>query len=793
MKRWTAAICLLVGGALCSHAEDITLRFTSWDGDVAQKAIRKSLDAFEKAHPGVKVQYEYTDYNSYFSKLLVQYSAGVAPDVAMTGPDKLAQYARRGAFLPLDDFANNDKSFDISVYYPAIVQAAKYKDVLYSIPRDVAPYSFLYYNKRIFKELGIPEPDGTWTWDYKERPELKEKDFLWVLGRLQQKKDGKVTRYPVCPWWIGGLTDNLIYSQGLKYCNDPESPTKLLFNSPEVVKTHEFLYELIQKKYVPSPNDLNNTLQTTGDQLFMQQKSAMYLCGIWDVTKIRESLKPGSKEFFDWDITTFPAYAGKPQAFIGAGATYSIVSSTKHPKEAWELVKWVCNKGGMDDLAAAGVAQPAVKKLAQSSPWIPGADAPIEQRYPKSMQLTDLAVDKMVMAPTWEYWSEMQNFVNSELELAYNGSKTMKQALNDGQKNAERRLAQIQKQQANPEFNWPVAGAISLVAIGLILWWVYAPEKGKKLTNQQKTENRSGHFFIAPWLIGMAVFTLGPMLLSMFMSFADWDIITPAKFRGVGNFTEAFTEDPKFWGAHTVTAIYTAVSVPLGICTSLALALLLNVKVRGIPLFRTLFYLPALSSAVAASLVWKKIFQQDGGVLNMIIYGMDGKGNFLGLATLLAPFAKAGEQINWIGSDKSALLSLILMAIWGAGGGTVILLAGLQGIPQFYYEAAEIDGAKAWQKFKVITLPLLTPSLFFSLITGVIGSFQVFTQAFVMTGGGPGDSTRFFVLHLYDQAFKGLRMGYASSLGWILFFVVLIFTLLQFKLSKYIYYEAEAK
>lgn len=210
-------------------------------------------------------------------------------------------------------------------------------------------------------------------------------------------------------------------------------------------------------------------------------------------------------------------------------------------------------------------------------------------------------------------------------------------------------------------------------------------------------------------------------------------------------------------------------------------------------MFRTMFYLPSLASVVATSLVWRKIFQQEGGLLNNLIYGADGRGNLLGVADMLRPLTTHGEPVNWLGSERTALASLIIMSCWGAGAGTLVLLAGLQGISGTYYEAAELDGARVWAKFRRITLPLLTPSLFFVLITGFIGASQVFTQAFVMTQGGPGDSTRFFMLEVYEEAFGNLRMGYASALGWILFLLILIFTSAQLRLNRYVHYEGEAR
>jgi multiple sugar transport system permease protein len=281
------------------------------------------------------------------------------------------------------------------------------------------------------------------------------------------------------------------------------------------------------------------------------------------------------------------------------------------------------------------------------------------------------------------------------------------------------------------------------------------------------------------------------MVISLLMSFSDWDIIMPARWRGLGNYNEAGLVDPVFWKSMMVTTVYTVFSVPMGLFFSLMLALLLNQKVKGVPLFRSMYYVPSLASAVAAALIWRRVLNPENGLLNMMIYGSSGKSWLGGVLSNWA--GTPNDPVNWLGNEKTALPGIIIMSVWGAGGAMVILLAGLQGIPQYYYEAATLDGAGIFERFKRITVPLLTPSLFFTMITGMIGAFQAFSQALVMTDGGPNDSTRFYVFNLFDAAFRQLRMGYAASLAWILFFVILIVTLLQMKASKWVYYEADVK
>jgi multiple sugar transport system permease protein len=289
---------------------------------------------------------------------------------------------------------------------------------------------------------------------------------------------------------------------------------------------------------------------------------------------------------------------------------------------------------------------------------------------------------------------------------------------------------------------------------------------------------------VSPWIIGAAIFVLAPMLVSLVLAFSSWDMLSHAKWMGAGNFVEMM-HDPLFWKSLEVTLIYTVFSVPLGVGGSLVLALLLNAKIRGQQVFRTLFYLPTVTSAVAASLIWLKVFDPETGPLNTVLI-------WLHLNPVLKAMGLADPTkgyVNWLGSEHTALASMIVMSLWGIGGGMVIFLAGLQGIPQSYYDAADVDGANIWQKFTHVTVPLLTPTIFFSLVMGFIGSFQVFTQGFVMTAGGPNNATLFYVLYLYQNAFQYLRMGYASALAWILFIIILAVTLVQMRTSKWVYYE----
>jgi len=280
------------------------------------------------------------------------------------------------------------------------------------------------------------------------------------------------------------------------------------------------------------------------------------------------------------------------------------------------------------------------------------------------------------------------------------------------------------------------------------------------------------YLLISPWLVGLLVFVLGPMIASLFISFTRWDLLSPATFVGLQNYEKMFRRDPLFWQSLKVTAIYTAFYVPIELAGGLMLALLMNQKLRFQGVFRTIYYLPSVLPGVAFVVLWMWILHPDVGLLNTLL-------SYVGI-----------EGPRWLADPDWALPALLLMSLWGLGRSMVIYLASLQGIPEHLYEAAAIDGAGTWHSFWKITLPMLTPTIFFNLVLSVISTFQTFTSAFVATDGGPLNATLFYVLYLYRQAFQFFNMGYASALAWILFLLILVLTLSIVRSSdRWVYYE----
>lgn len=285
-----------------------------------------------------------------------------------------------------------------------------------------------------------------------------------------------------------------------------------------------------------------------------------------------------------------------------------------------------------------------------------------------------------------------------------------------------------------------------------------------------------GYLFISPWLIGFLLFTLGPFLASLFISMTNWQVVGDWRFIGLSNYEKMLTgRDDIFLQALRVTFIYTIIRVPLSQIVALALASLLNQKLKARPIFRTIFYLPAVTEGAAMAYLWFMVFSSQSGFVN----------------NLLAVFGIQGP--NWLYSLEWSLYTLIIISLWNVGTTMLIYLAALQGVPESLHEAAMIDGAGTWSRFWHVTVPMITPAIFFNTVLGVIGSFQVFTAAFIITAGGPGYSTTFYILYLYRSAFQAMQMGYASALAWVLFVIILFFTVIQIFASKrWVYYEGEA-
>jgi multiple sugar transport system permease protein len=285
------------------------------------------------------------------------------------------------------------------------------------------------------------------------------------------------------------------------------------------------------------------------------------------------------------------------------------------------------------------------------------------------------------------------------------------------------------------------------------------------------------YFFISPWIIGFIAFTAGPMLASLYFSFTKYNIIDTSQWLGWANYRGLFS-DPLFWKSLQVTVYFASLALPLGLFLGFFLAVLLNQKIPGVNLWRTVYYLPSVIAGVAVALLWVRLFNARIGLVNPMLAKIGIKGP------------------GWLQDPQWAVPALVIMSLWGVGGSMIVYLAGLQGVPTALYDAAKVDGANLWQRFRHVTLPMVTPVIFYNLVMGMIGAFQYFTVVYVATDGtgSPARSTLFYNLYLYQNAFKYFDMGYASAMAWVLLLIVLVLTMLVFRSSEvWVYYEGELK
>ncbi len=294
-------------------------------------------------------------------------------------------------------------------------------------------------------------------------------------------------------------------------------------------------------------------------------------------------------------------------------------------------------------------------------------------------------------------------------------------------------------------------------------WW----------TNLSLARRRTilGYTFIMPFILGVLFWVVIPVLVNLYLTFHSWNLMSAPRFVGLQNLETLF-RDPILPQSLKATFLYTILSVPLGLLFGFFLANLINTNIRGISIFRTIFYMPSIVPAVANALLWAWMFNTEFGLINAVIRGL------------------GGTKIAWLQDPNLAVPAFVILSLWGSGGSMIIFLAGLQGIPDVYYEAAEIDGAGRWAKMRHITMPMISPVFFFNLVIGFINSFQVFVIGYLVTDGGPQNSTLFLVLYIYRSAFQSLKMGYAAALSWLLFAILLILSVLIFRyLGKRVYYE----
>ncbi|MEY4809892.1 MAG: L-arabinose transport system permease protein AraP, partial [Planctomycetota bacterium] len=615
-----------------------------------------------------------------------------------------------------------------------------------------------YYNKDLFQKAGVPLPKVDWTWD----------DFIATARAIGAAKDDAGEHFTGAEFvtWPA-MVRAYLFTEG----RDVVGATfdDVTITDPQAMAALERLRAWRHDEEHALTSGRSKI--ATGSAVFSTGRVGMAgPFGRWVVPEYRRI------QAFDWDFAPLPR--GSERANIILTVSWSISAQSKHKDDAWKLVRWLTNVEGQKAQARLGLAIPSNRAAAES-------DAFIDQAKPANDRgfLDAIPTSKVI---NWPPNAKFEQLLGTNLD----------EGLKTGNKPLPAAVAAFEtlwKQERDsplgrggfPAMPWrmltTIIIAITVAFVAAVLLWF----RKRTLPRHEAREERAGFLFASPWIIGFAVFMAFPVVLSLLLSFTSWRglaTLSEAKWVGVGNYQQLLLEDSRFKTSVAVTLYYVLVAVPLGQLLALGAALLMNQKVRGIPFFRAAWYLPSVLAGVGVAVLWRWVFDSDAGLMNSV------------LAPLLSPFGLAPP--HWFGADAKiwGAPAFAIMSAWFVGGSMMIYLAGLQGIPDELNEAAEVDGVGRVRRFVGITLPMLGPVILFNVLMAVIGSFQVFTQAFVMTGGEPGDLTRFYVLYLYNQGFEYYEMGYASAMAWILLAVVLVVTVVILRSSaRHIYYEALKK
>lgn len=762
------SLIVLFGSAFGSVAlaqEKKTVVFWFGASQDERAAYEAMVDEFNRLHPNIEVRPMLVPQKYIERKLILSIAGGVPPDVVRFYTHLGGELMSRGGLEPLNDLIERDK-VDLSDFWPVGIEQNSYQGKLYGMPWVMSPNA-LFYNRRLFAEAGLDPDRPPKTWK-----ELEE----YALKLTKRDERGNLVQVGFSGF-VNNPTNFYLYtwqSGGQLLSDDLKSPA---FNSPEGREALTWMKEFMERG-VGSVRELqtfsSNFVGATNDP-FGLEALAMRVESPFRIPDLQ-------KYFPDLDFGVAPVPYNRVRTMEVVGNSLVIPRGSKNRDAAWEFIKFATSYEQIKNVCKVAGRVPGRKSAAMVPEYY---DDPVLRPFIDEMQYGRT----IPVAPGFR---EMGSAVARACELALTGEQSVERALNEAEEKAQEILAKATEDMSvYAKIPWATmggfAGAFLVGAFGLAAWWIRRQTSGSRLA---RSEAVTFYLFLLPWLVGFVILTFGSVAASLLLSFSRWDILSPAVFVGFRNYAELFTQDPLFVKSLGNTLYYAVFTVPLAIVGGLAISVLLNQKVQGIRLFRTIYYLPVVVSGVATSLLWLYIFNPSTGLINRFLK-LEIIPRIVEGQLMLAPII--ANPPAWLLDPVWSKPAFIIMSIWGLGGAMIIYLAGLQGIPDELYEAADIDGAGSWTKFKSVTLPLLTPTIFFQLIIGTMATFQFFTQAYIMTDGGPQDSTLFYALYLFRNAFEWMNMGYASAMAWILFGIVLIVTLIQFKgAGRWVYYEGRS-
>jgi multiple sugar transport system permease protein/multiple sugar transport system substrate-binding protein len=772
---------------------------------LAFEAESRALHAKDPRHPIYRVingQSASRDQSADPTRFLVSVAGGQPPDLLLFDRYAVSEWAARGAFMKLDPFlareatSREPDAIRPENYYRSCWQEVIYTDPItnnrgtYGVPERVDDRA-LFYNKDLLKRGGFVDAEG------EARPPQTREELTEMAAKLtEHDARGTITRLGFAPNYGNAWLYLYAWMNGGRFMTPDRREVTL--NEPPVVEALQWMTRVYDSLGgATAVYAFQSSAQYGQLDPFVQGRVALKIDGYWTFPEALAQF--GRNLNYGVAPPPLPAKevaAGHPPMSWVSGWCFAIPTTARNKEGGWALLKYLCSQraavvigeANRLQLGSQGLVyvptQNANRKINQwlYEKYVAGNPA-IPAKLRDGVRLLNDLIDRSPIRPVTPVGQLLFNEQKRATENAIFRKLSPKAALDDADQTVQRQLDRALAPPRGALVPWRffIAVYLALVALGagFIYWWETRTPRGAAAALEGtrsryfRSQWRGGWLCASPWIIGFIVLTGGPILFSVVISFCDYDILNPARFVGLANYRWMFSGDPLFWKSVGNT-LYMILGIPLGMALSLGIALLLNLEIKGVAVWRTFFYLPSIVPVVASSILWFWIFNPHAGMLN----------------AFLASFGVHGP--NWLQDENTSKPALILMGLWAAGGGMIIWLAGLKGISDTYYEAAELDGANAWQRFRHITLPLLSPYIFFNLIMGLIATLQIFTQAFIMTQGGPVDSTLFYAYHLFNQAFRFLQMGYASALGWFLFLVVFGLTMLQLKLSKrWVHYEGE--
>ena len=710
-----------------------------------KKAVDDLVVRFNEQNKGTW-RVELLDVMAMEQKILTATAGGVAPDIALFDRFRIAAFAERGAFR---DIKNLYPRMDLKPedFFPPCFQECVYKNGVYALAFNT-DVRVLFYNRKLFREAGLDpdRPPKNWT----ELRQYAEKLTVW-----DEKK--YLRRMGFSP--IHGNSWLYLYGwqKGGSFVRDEGK--KITFTDPKIVAALQWMKDICDFYGIEEMDRFATGFGAEAFYPFLSEKCAMDCQEGYLLSMIRRY-----KPELDFMVAPMPWPEDGVHATWSGGFALVFPVGSKNFKGGLEFGKFLVSKESQ-------------VYYGKTSEQIPALIEAAHDDYFMNDKCWRVFIDEMnysLFRPVSPIGDLMFDQLSRACDFAIHKKLTPYQALAQAEKECQAEYNRIQKKYHYPLISW--SRTLPWLILPLALFLVLRLIRSFRIVRQSRLLRRdmvNGYLFSLPVLVGLALFTVGPIFVSILFSFCNYDILTPARWVGFENFRRLITEDPLFYKSLQNTVIYTLMSVPFGLLTALGLALLLNWEFRGRSIFRTLFFIPSVIPLVAASVLWLWLYNGEYGLINHML----GKVGIRGL--------------NWMLDEHLAKPAIVLMGIWTVGGGMIICLAGLQGIPRHLQEAAQIDGANAWQRFIHITIPMLSPTLFFLIIMGFIGSFQIFTQAYVMTdgSGAPQDATLFYVFYLYRQGFTYFNMGYASAMAWFLVIIIAIVSYLQFKFSsRWVYY-----